>query len=96
MRHVRVFGSCFIMALFASACSQSSVFDTSGDDSNAKDVEASLDGTETPAPDINQRASHTDDHSPDVKLDAEVVLAGALAHAKSDDKNVFVHLGAPW
>ena len=28
--------------------------------------------------------------------DANTVLASALAQAKSEDKNVFVHLGAPW
>jgi hypothetical protein len=29
-------------------------------------------------------------------LDANTALASALTQAKSDDKNVFVHLGAPW
>ena len=96
MRHVRVFGSCSLMALFLSACSQTSVVDTSGINRNAKDIEATLDAAKMPVPDVDELASHTDDTSPDSKLDAEVILAGALTQAKLDDKNVFVHLGAPW
>ena len=93
MRNVRILGSCLVIALFASACSRQSVIDGITDDSNARDTEASaLDTTKTRAPEVYGLVSETEADKPD----AEVVLAGALALAKSDDKNVFVHLGAPW
>ena len=78
------------MALFASGCSQSSV-DSSSDDN---DIEVKLDAAGQPPADVDELAS-VPGNSAD-QLDAEVVLASALAQAKSKDKNVFVHLGAPW
>ena len=74
MRYIQVFGSCFVVALFATACRQQNV---------TKDVDRA-----EPAEVAQAAGSST--------LDANTVLADALALAKSDDKNVFVHLGAPW
>ena len=91
MRHLRVLGSCLLLALLASSCNRTSVSESTDakvDDGSESVAEVSQPTDEVDVSEVVEASNE--------QLDAEVVLASALTQAKSDDKNVFVHLGAPW
>ena len=54
------------------------------------------DGTTEARQEVASNETASVEAQSDSKLDAEVVLADAIKLAATDNRRVFVHLGAPW
>jgi hypothetical protein len=86
-----VFVCCLLSGLFVPACSRPPATDVANDRAPSTDTAEDV----ATAGRLEPQSSAVP-AEPAARLDAEVVLASALAEAKSADKNVFIHVGAPW
>ncbi|MDG2384575.1 MAG: hypothetical protein P8N76_23100 [Pirellulaceae bacterium] len=92
MRRLDAFYSSMVVLLLISACSRTALENSQTDRVDPGSKESVVAGD----PPLDGSASAAS-AQPDTKSsDAEVVLANALTEAKVKDKNVFIHLGAPW
>jgi hypothetical protein len=93
MRYVSLFACCLTTACLLAACNRPST--TNGPIDRGPSTETA--DAEQPAAQVEQHPTAPAPESESAeRLDAEVVLAGALGEAKSADKRVFIHVGAPW